>query len=87
MADVVSFTPAVVEPSRVSGISGRVTYRSEVDDFTELVKAVAAGTAPLECLSANDKFLNAQAKAFKKPGQLFPGVRTVAERGLSARAA
>lgn len=86
-AEVVTFTPTVVPVQKVSGISGRVTYSAQVNDLAALIKAVAAGEAPLECIAADIKFLGAQARAFKKAGQLYPGVTTVAERGISARAA
>jgi hypothetical protein len=71
----------------VSGISGRVNYTASVTDLMELVKSVAAGTAPIQCLMADEKFLGAQARAFKTAGPLFPGVVCQAERTLSARAA
>lgn len=86
-AEVVSITPAVAEPAKVVGISGRVNYGAKVDDLMTLIKAVAEGKAPIQCLMADEKFLGAQARAFKKSGPLFPGVTAVAERGLSARAA
>jgi colicin import membrane protein len=86
-ANVVTITPQVEAPAKVSGISGRVTYSAEVTNLMELVKAVAAGTAPLEALQADAKFLGAQARAFKKAGQLYPGVMAVAERSIAARAA
>lgn len=86
-AQVVTVAPAVEAPAKVSGISGRVTYSAEVTDLMELVKAVAAGAAPIECLQADTKFLGAQARAFKKSGQLYPGVMAVAERSIAARVA
>lgn len=86
-AQVVTIAPQVVEPAKISGISGRVTYSAEVTDLMKLVKAVAAGTAPLEALQADAKFLGAQARAFKKAGELYPGVMAVAERSIAARAA
>lgn len=86
-AEVVSIVPAVAAPAKVSGISGRVTYAAQVDDLLTLVKAVAEGKAPLEAICANDKFLGAQARAFKKSGPLYPGVTAIAERGIAARAA
>lgn len=86
-ANVMTVAPAVEAPAKVSGISGRVTYSAEVIDLLALVKAVAEGTAPIECLQADTKFLGAQARAFKKAGQLFPGVMAKEERGISARAA
>lgn len=86
-AQVVTASPAVEAPAKVSGISGRMTFSADVTNLLELVKAVAAGTAPLEALQADTKFLGAQARAFKKAGQLYPGVMAVAERSISARAA
>lgn len=86
-AQVVTATPAVEAPAKVTGISGRVTYSAEVTNLMELVQAVAAGQAPIECLQADTKFLGAQARAFKKAGQLYPGVMAVAERSIAARAA
>lgn len=86
-AAVVTFTPAVVAPAKIQGISGRVNYTASVTDLMELVKAVAAGTAPVQCLMADEKFLGAQARAFKTAGPLFPGVTCNAERSISARAA
>jgi hypothetical protein len=86
-AEVISMPIAATAVSKVSGVSGRVNYAAQVDDFMALVRAVAEGKAPAECLCANEKFLGAQARAFKKAGPLFPGVTAVAERSLSARAA
>lgn len=86
-ASVMTVSPAVEAPAKVAGISGRVTYSAEVTDLVELVKAVAAGQAPIECLQAETKFLGAQARAFKKAGQLYPGVVAKEERGIAARAA
>lgn len=86
-AEVVTVTPTVASPAKVVGISGRMNYAAQVDNLMALVKAVADGTAPLECICANDKFLGAQARAFKRAGPLYPGVTAVAERSLAARAA
>lgn len=86
-AEVMTFTPAVAAPAKVAGISSRVSYSAKVTDLMELIKAVAAGTAPIQCLMADEKFLGSQARAFKSPGALYPGVMCNAERALSARAA
>ncbi|GAA4401120.1 hypothetical protein [Quisquiliibacterium transsilvanicum] len=86
-AQVVTVAPAVEAPAKVTGITGRVTYSAEVTNLELLVKAVAQGLAPIECLQADTKFLGAQARAFKKAGELFPGVMAVAERSIAARAA
>ncbi len=86
-ANVVTVVPEVEQAAKVSGISGRTTYAAQVDDLLALVKAVAEGKAPIEAIQADAKFLNAQARAFKKQGQLYPGVTAVAERSIAARAA
>lgn len=70
---------------KVSGISARVTYRAEVTDMMALVNAVAQGTAPIECLQVDTKFLGQMARAFKKSGQIYPGVQSIEERSISAR--
>ncbi len=86
-ANVVTVTPAVEAPAKVSGISSRSTFSAEVIDLMELVKAVAEGKAPIECIAPDTKFLGAQARAFKKAGQLYPGVLAKEERSIAARAA
>lgn len=86
-ANVVTIAPTAEAPAKVSGISGRMTFSADVTSLMELVKAVAEGKAPIEAIQADMKFLNAQARAFKNPGQLYPGVITMVERSISARAA
>jgi colicin import membrane protein len=86
-ANVVTVTPTVESPAKVSGISSRSTYSAEVTDLMELVKAVVNGKAPIECVTADIKFLGAQARAFKRAGQLYPGVLAKEERSIAARAA
>ena len=71
---------------KISGISTRTTYRAEVFDKMALVKAVAAGTVPLNALDANAPFLNNQARAMKET-LAYPGVKVVAETGLASRTA
>jgi hypothetical protein len=58
-----------------------------VENLMSLVQAVAAGKAPVEALQANTTFLGQQARAFKKAGELYPGVTVIAESALSVRAA
>lgn len=86
-ANVTTVAPQVDAPAKMAGISGRVTYSAEVNDLKALIKAVAEGNAPIECIQADTKFLGAQARAFKKSGQLYPGVVAKEERGIAARAA
>ncbi len=61
-------------------------YRAVIDDPQALLRAVLDGAAPPECVGVNEKFLNAQARAHKRAGSLYPGVRSVAEQSLAARA-
>lgn len=84
---VVTVAPAVEAPQKIAGLSGRITYRAQVDDLLALARAVVEGKAPVEAICADEKFLSAQARAFKKVGELYPGVRAIAERGLAARSA
>lgn len=85
-AAVITVTPEVSAPTKMAGIGSRVTYSAEVVDLLELVKAVAAGQAPLDCLAADMSFLSAQARAFKRVGSLYPGVEAKSDRSLSVRA-
>ena len=86
-AQVVTIAPTVTAPIAAAGISKRVTYSAEVTDLLALVKAVAEGKAPIEAVQADTKFLGAQARAFKKQGDLYPGVKSVAPASVAARAA
>lgn len=87
LASVTTVAMPVAAAPKVEGIAGRVTYSSQVDELMDLVKAVALGQAPIEALQANQKFLDTQARAYKKAGPLYPGVTIVATRSLSARSA
>ena len=69
---------------KVTGISSRTRYVVASVELMKLVKAVASGTAPIECLQANDKFLNSQATNFKRIGELYPGVVVKTEDGIAA---
>ena len=83
---------SVIQPTiaptvaKIAGISTRTNYRAEVVDKMELVKAVAAGTVPLNALDANMPFLNNQARAMKET-LAYPGVKVVQETGLASRSA
>ncbi len=87
MSEVLTHTPTAVAAPKVAGISTRMTYTANVSDLKALVEAVAEGNAPLECLTPDTTFLGAQARAYKKPGQLFPGVHVIATPTIAARAA
>lgn len=80
-------TPMIAPTTpKVSGISMRTTYRAEVVDLMQLVKAVAAGTVPLNAIEANSAFLNNQARAMKET-LAYPGVKVVQETGIASRSA
>lgn len=86
VAHIVTIPLAAPAAAKVTGISGRRTYSAQVDDLMALIQAVSEGKAPLESITADMKFLNAQARAYKRAGQLFPGVTAVEDRSVSARA-
>ena len=71
--------PAVYVPTNVPKGMGQFTKRTwgaEVTDLMALVKAVAAGTVPIQAIEANTVFLGQQARALKSALQ-YPGVRAV----------
>lgn len=77
------YVPPVSIPKatpKVSGVVFRTTWKHRVTNLKELVKAVAEGKAPLQCLQANDVFLGAQTRAMKTPGNIYPGVEAYSER-------
>lgn len=78
----------VIAPSipKIAGLSTRTTYRAEVTSKLDLVKAVAAGSVPLNALDPNMTFLNNQARVLKED-LVYPGVRAVQETGLASRSA
>ena len=83
-AQVVTYAGAMVAATRLEGISERTSYSAQVTDLRQLVRAVADGQAPLECLQADDKFLGAQARALRRIGELYPGVHVAVQRTLAA---
>ena len=70
-------TPKGAYQSSIPGVRGftpsRVTYSARVDDFRQLVAAVAAPTVPLDALLPAQSFLNEQARA-QKDALAYPGV-------------
>lgn len=84
-ADMTAAPVVVAAAPAVKGVSKRKTYSANVVDLMALVKAVAAGQQPIECLQANQTFLNQQAKAFKEnlniPGVELDGKTSRAMRG------
>jgi len=77
--------PAIItrEIPKVAGLSTRENWFAECTDLGALVTAVAAGTAPLSLLMANDKVLGQQARSLKKDF-IAPGVRVWSEKSLAA---
>jgi len=63
-----------VEPSRLT--AGRSAWSAEVVSLMELIKAVAAGTAPITCIEPNMVTLNQLARGMKSAMRI-PGVRAV----------
>jgi hypothetical protein len=56
-------------------------WHAEVVDLMALVRAIAAGKAPLECVQANMIALNGLARSLKG-GLTYPGVQAVRETGV-----
>jgi len=80
-------TPMIAPSTpKVAGISMRTTYKATVIDKLELVKAVAAGTVPLNALDCNMPFLNNQARVMKET-LAYPGVKVEQETGVASRSA
>lgn len=70
-------------PPKVAGISRREVWSAEVTDLAALIKAVAAGHAPMALLLPNMSALNQQAKALKA-SMRYPGVKAVREDVIAA---
>lgn len=64
---------------KAPGLSYREDWSAEVVDLMALVKAVAAGKAPVNFLTANTTVLNAQARATKN-SLSFDGVKFVSRK-------
>ena len=58
-------------------------WHAEVQDLMALVRAVAAGEAPLATLKANQAFLDEEA-ASKKAGLSLPGVKAIRQTKAAA---
>jgi len=82
----VDYKPVKQPYSRPQGHSVRAaTYRAEVINLKALVEAVARGDADLECLQANQTYLNGRARR-EKDMLRIPGVTVVAgERKTTVR--
>lgn len=88
-AEAVLNTPIVdvrinLDPPKVDGISFTERYHAEVTDLMALVKAVAAGEAPLVCIKPDMVFLNRQASSLKSEMR-YAGVRAVSEKTTNVK--
>jgi hypothetical protein len=82
------YVPPVVMPKaapKVAGAAAVKYYGATITSLEDLVKAVAAGKAPIEAICANSTFLNGQARLKKKEGPLYPGVVVTCREGLAGR--
>lgn len=82
---VVSASATLTVTPKIDGISSRTTYSARVLDLKELVRAVAAGTVPINAVEPNMAFLNSLARAAKVPGVFMPGVESVETTGVAVR--
>ena len=70
--------------TRASGQVSKTTYSATVTNLLELVKAVAAGKAPLQAIKANESYLNKKAN-LEKEGFSVPGCKLNRTEGTSFR--
>ena len=75
--------PVVRAAPKVAGIAIRTTWHAEVVNLLELVRAVAAGKAPLALLLPNLPAINAQARSLKGEARIA-GVRVFSKADVSA---
>jgi len=69
--------PVVIQqeaPVRMVGQVGKTSYKCVVKDVKELLRAVAAGTAPMACFTLDQGWLDKKA-ALEKDGFNLPGCR------------
>lgn len=68
---------------KMDGVSNRKNYHAQVVNRRQLLMSVLAGTTPWEAITENMTFLNAQARTFKREGEIYPGVVGVMEIGTA----
>ena len=68
---------------KVAGISTRTTWAGAVVDKMALIKAVAAGQAPITLLDVNTTVLNQMARALKDEMN-YPGVKAISTQSIAA---
>ena len=75
--ETIMAAPVVIQaeaPVRMAGQVGKTVYACVVTDVKALLKAVAAGTAPMQCFVIDQSWLNKKA-ALEKDGFSLPGCR------------
>lgn len=72
MADPVVIQSEV--PQKMAGQVSRTTYSATVLDLKTLLRAVVDGKAPLQCVVADESYLNSKAR-LERDGFIVPGVR------------
>ena len=78
------YTPPPETPKvELEGASVKTYWKCEVTDFMKLVKAVANGQAPSNCLEANMTVLNGLARSLKSEMR-YPGVKAVSSSSMVA---
>lgn len=78
--------PVVIVPKAtptVAGISYRETWKAEVTDLAQLVRAAATNPTLIALLQPNTTAINGMARALKGTMRV-PGVRVYSERGVAA---
>jgi len=75
-----------VEQPRVAGLATREVWHAECTDLLALVKAIAAGQAPLSLVVANDKVIGQQARSLKQDFTAA-GIRVWSTQEMAARSA
>lgn len=71
------------EAPKVVGVATRENWKAEVTDLEALVKAVAAGQAPIALLQANTTEIGKRVRALKSEFQ-YPGIHTWSEKVMAA---
>lgn len=84
-ASTVVAAPVSFEAPKAKGVSTKKTYSVEVVSLMDLVKAVAAGTVPIQALQADQTFLNKMAVAFKDDFD-YPGCKLSVGATMAVRA-
>lgn len=86
-ADPIVVAPIVVAPrvATTPGLTARTTWIAAITDTALLQTAIMRGDVPWEAVTINQSWLNAQARAKKAEGELFPGVQCLPEVSLVGR--